>query len=233
MRSVYWHAQKYLPNARNLWSIQNYATIGEWYQDRHSHLSEGWARSIFQGLPPMPRSSRLFAYDGHRQDPTADWLRWNEFTGHLSMVLLKVDRGSMYNSLEVRVPLLDKDVIQTACRVDWRSCLNLQTGEGKIPLRKSLSQHTHHQSVEKKGFSVPMDKWMRGPLRKWFEEKVIGQKGLFGLEFDQKALRRFFNAHIQGQADNSWGMWILLSAALWQEKNDATVESLRRIHRQN
>ena len=78
-----------------------------------------------------------------------------------------------------------------------------------------------------------MDKWMRGPLRKWFEEKVIGQKGLFELEFDQKALRRFFNAHIQGQADNSWGMWILLSAALWQEKNDATVESLRRIHRQN
>ena len=41
-------------------------------------------------------------------------MRWNEFVGHLTMVLLKVDRASMYHSLEVRVPLLDREVIDVA-----------------------------------------------------------------------------------------------------------------------
>lgn len=59
-------------------------------------------------------------------------------TGHLGRVLLKVDRASMYHSLEVRVPMLDREVIAVAARIDWRSCLDVNEQTGKLPLRHAL-----------------------------------------------------------------------------------------------
>lgn len=227
LRKMMWSGWRLRSGNARLWSIQHFRTLGDWYRGHHSHLSEGWARKIFPDLPPWPAGSPLFCYNGSDPDETAHWVRWNEFTGHLSMVLLKVDRASMHNSLEVRVPLLDKEVIQTASRVDWRSCIDLRTGVGKMPLRKSLSRHVARQTEGKKGFSVPMAEWLRGPLRGLLEEKVLRQRGLFGFAFHQPALQAYYKAHLQGSMDNSWGLWILLSAALWQEKHGAAYARIR------
>jgi len=79
------------------------------------------------------------------------------------MILLKVDRASMYHSLEVRVPLLDKEVIEVATRVQWRSCLDMERTIGKLPLRYALARHVRHQTLDKRGFTVPMGAWLRGP----------------------------------------------------------------------
>jgi asparagine synthase (glutamine-hydrolysing) len=174
---------------------------------------------IFPEAPSLPEDFDMFDYAGWQPDRTAQWLRWNEFVGHLTMVLLKVDRASMFNSLEVRVPLLDKDLIDVACRVDWQSCLDLKTGIGKLPLRRSLSRHVRHQATAKRGFSVPMDEWLRGPFRPVFEDVLLTRKEFLGQAYDSNAAREMFQKHLTGQADYAWGLWLLLSLALWENQH--------------
>ena len=62
-------------------------TIGELHRLNHLHGTEGWLQRIFPDLPPWPADFKLFAYDGREVDATAEWLRWNEFTGYLTMIL--------------------------------------------------------------------------------------------------------------------------------------------------
>ncbi len=216
LRSARWGARKVLhvgdaqPNLR-------WPTIGDWYRAKHTRIPESWLGTIFLDLPAWPSDFSLFSYSGAGQDRTAQWLRWNEFVGHLTMVLLKVDRASMYHSLEVRVPLLDREVIDVATRVDWRACLDVQRGVGKLPLRRALARHVPRQTHAKRGFSVPMNAWLRGPLRPVFEDQVLQRRDILGLPVVRDVLRAFYIQHLNGEADHAWGLWLLLSLAMWEE----------------
>jgi len=134
------------------------------------------------------------------------------------MVLLKVDRASMYHSLEVRVPLLDREVIDVAMQVDWSSCLDIKRKLGKLPLRAALARHVSHQTVAKRGFEVPMNAWLRGPLKAIFEETVAGRKELLGMPLNQRQLYDMFEQHITHQHNHARGLWTVLSLALWEER---------------
>lgn len=194
-------------------------TIGHWYRQKHTRIAEPVLTSLFPGAPAWPLSFDLFEYDGWQPDETAHWLRWNEFTTHLSMVLLKVDRASMRNSLEVRVPLLDREVIDVAARVDWRSCLDLQTNTGKLPLRWALKQHITHQTQAKRGFAIPMADWLRGPLHDAIRERLLSRDELLGLEMDKGVLESMVAEHQSGRADMTRSLWLLLSLALWNDRH--------------
>jgi len=146
-------------------------------------------------------------------------MRWNEFSGHLTRVLLKVDRASMFHSLEVRVPLLDREVVELASRIDWRTCIDLDRKLGKLPLRSSLARHVRFQSTAKRGFTVPMSEWMRGPLRPIFEDIVMLRSDIAGLPFDRKALRRLYSKHLARTMDCGWGLWRLLNICLWENRH--------------
>ena len=217
-RSARWGIKKLLRlghGHRNL----RWPSIGDWYRAKHTRIPEVWLQRIFPDLPSWPENFPLFEYSGWEVDRTAQWLRWNEFVGHLTMVLLKVDRASMYHSLEVRVPLLDREVIEVATRVDWRSCLDLERQIGKLPLRYALARHVHHQSQNKRGFTVPMDAWLRGALRSIFEEVVLNRGEILGFPVQRNALQEMFGQHLSEQRDYAWGLWVLLSLALWEEKH--------------
>ncbi len=125
----------------------------------------------------------------------------------------------MYHSLEVRVPLLDKEVVDVAARVDWRSCLDVQRRLGKLPLRHSLARHVRHQTWTKRGFTVPMDVWLKGPLRPVFEEAVIEREEILGLPLNKAAVRAMFDRHLSGQVNYDWVLWMLLSLALWEQRH--------------
>ena len=195
-----------------------YPSIGDWYFNTHTRISTHSLKTIFPGLD-FEATNEMFQFHGYKPDETAQWLRWNEFVTHLTMVLLKVDRASMYHSLEVRVPLLDREVINIACRIDWQSCLDIPAGVGKIPLRHALAKQSKNQTKAKRGFEVPMDAWMRGELRPIFEEYVLAAKDLVGVPLKQDAIRKLFNEHCTGLADRSRGLWLLLSLALWEKKH--------------
>ena len=127
----------------------------------------------------------------------------------------------MYHSLEVRVPLLDKEVVEVASRVDWRSCLDVKRRLGKLPLRHSLARHVRHQTWAKRGFTVPMDSWLRGPLKSVFEEVLLGRQEILGLPLNKAAVREMFERHLSGQANYDWQLWTLLSLVLWAEHHFA------------
>jgi asparagine synthase (glutamine-hydrolysing) len=195
-----------------------YQSIGDWYLAKHARVPEDYVRGIFPDLPEWASNFGLFTFDGYEPAKTAQWLRWNEFVGHLTMVLLKVDRATMYHSLEVRVPLLDREVIDVAVRVDWGSCIDIKRKVGKMPLRAALARHITHQTGIKRGFEVPMNAWLRGPLRGTFEDAVMGRKEILGIPCDRKELRKMFQRHLTGQYNYGRGLWTLLSLALWEER---------------
>jgi asparagine synthase (glutamine-hydrolysing) len=215
-RSGLWAMGRALGNGN---SHLRYREIGENYRAKHTRIHETDLQAIFPEVPEWPVNFDLFQYSGSNSDVTAHWLRWNEFVGHLTMVLLKVDRASMFHSLEVRVPLLDREVIDVACRIDWRSCLDLDRRTGKLPLRRSLAGHVHSQVQAKRGFEVPMNAWLRGPLREIFEESVLQRTELIGLPINQKRLRPMFQRHLSEHTDHARSLWTLLSLALWEQRH--------------
>jgi len=197
---------------------KRYSTLGDWQRATHCRLPEARLMQIFNGMPEWPSEYTVYDYNGNDADEAAQWLRWNEFVGHLTGVLLKVDRASMYNALEVRVPLLDREVIDVAVQVDWRDCFNTATRQGKIPLRESLARHVRFQSPAKKGFEPPMGKWLRTSLRPVMEDTLLKRESLAGVPLNRMALRRLYQEHLNGVRDYGWGLWPLLSLALWETR---------------
>jgi len=225
-----WDLQKLLKVSTGHQDLRWPGSLGDIYRLKHTHQSEGWLKRILPDVPEWPADFSLFTYTGLEPDQTAQWLRWNEFVGYLTMILLKVDRASMHHSLEVRVPLLDKEVIEVATRVDWRSCLDVKRKIGKLPLRYSLARHVRHQTWAKRGFTVPMDVWLRGPLRPVFEEVVLGREDILGLPLNKAAAREMFDRHLSEQANYDWPLWTLLSLALWAERHYAGTRMVASAH---
>ena len=196
-----------------------YPTLGRLFQKKHTLTSEQDLAGIFPSLPELPGEFSLFEFAGTGIDETAQWTRWNEYTLHLARVLMKADRASMHQSLETRLPLLDREVIDVAIRMDWRDCLDLDSRLGKIPLRKVLARSVKHQTQTKKGFTVPMHTWLKGPLQGLLVEKVINQKSLLGQEMNNQVLREQNLQLLAGNHHKASGLWLLLSLALWQDRH--------------
>jgi asparagine synthase (glutamine-hydrolysing) len=106
-----------------------------------------------------------YDYKGTYSSKSLDYLRRNEFYFHLQKILVKVDRMSMANSLEVRVPLLDKEVIQASEKL--RSELGSSHGLLKHVLKQELFKYVPKSLVEtkKKGFTPPLVNWVEKELR--------------------------------------------------------------------
>jgi len=195
----------------------SFADLGAWQRYKHSPLRGNQMDRLFPQMVDWPHTYRSFDFDQHEPDRAAQWLRWNEFTTYLTKVLLKVDRASMHESLEVRVPLLDRAVVETAWQVDWRSCLDVNDGLGKLPLRELLSRHVKQQTSAKRGFEVPMGTWLRGPLKELFMDRVVASEDLLGMPIQQDYLQGLFEQHCSGKQDLAQGLWPLLALTMWSD----------------
>jgi asparagine synthase (glutamine-hydrolysing) len=192
-----------------------YNSFGEWHRAGHSRLPENCLRQVFPRMPEWPDEYGYYHYTGCDSDDAAQWLRQSEFASHLSGILLKVDRASMYSSLEVRVPLLDREVIDVAVQVDWKDCFDPVRRTGKIPLRRILARYVSFQTSAKKGFEPPMGEWLRDSLRPVVEDVLMTRDSLAGVEVDKKALRDLYKSHLE-ERDYGWGLWPLVGLALWE-----------------
>jgi len=134
-------------------------------------------------------------------------------------LLVKVDRATMAASLEARVPYLDPRVVEFAWRLGFAS--KVRGGEGKLPLRRLLYRDVPRDLVDrpKFGFGIPLDSWLRGPLRDWAEalldEKRLRNEGYF----DQRPIRRIWTEHLAGQGAWQYHLWDILMFEEWLEKN--------------
>ncbi len=136
-------------------------------------------------------------------------------------ILVKVDRAAMASSLETRVPMLDQHVFEFARRLplDYK----IRDGKGKWLLRQLLYRHVPREMVDrpKKGFSVPMAAWLRGPLKDWgaalLEPSRMRREGVF----QPDAIWRKWQEHQSGKRDWSTHLWSILMTQAWLEHNAA------------
>lgn len=130
-------------------------------------------------------------------------------------ILTKVDRMSMYNSLEVRVPILDHRFIEFAAAVP--SSLKIREGVSKYIFKKALKGILPEDVLEKKkqGFSIPLEHWLRTDLRAHVEEVVLspaaGDEGFFNMRYVEKMLGEFFG----GDDRHNFKVWELYVFQLW------------------
>jgi asparagine synthase (glutamine-hydrolysing) len=207
------------------------ATVSEWTPRQSSELGvhssefEADLAQAFQAADCVDDASRYMHFDLTRYLP-----------GDL---LTKVDRASMAVSLEAREPFLDHKLaaLAIALPLEWK----LRQGQNKYILRRLLDRHYPAGLFDrpKHGFSAPVGKWLRGPLRGVLEEELAPRRvrefGLLDADAVQRAVSEFLAG---GRSTSTSGMWFLLQLQRWagrwlrsgaQPSVDTTAERLGRV----
>lgn len=122
----------------------------------------------------------------------------------------KVDRASMAHSLEVREPLMDHPLIEWLATLP--SSFKIRGREGKYLLKKSMEPYLPNDVLyrPKMGFSVPLARWFRGPLKERVAESLLGSRLNDTGWFDRKYLQHLVEAHNSGARDYSASIWTVL-----------------------
>ena len=132
--------------------------------------------------------------------------------------LVKSDRAGMSNGLEVRLPLLDHEILEFSWQLP--ESLKIREGVSKWILRQVLYRYVPRNLIDrpKMGFSVPISGWISGDLREWSQNllcrKKLEQQGIF----DAQQVDLTYKQHLCGRADHSHKLWSVLMFQAWHEK---------------
>jgi asparagine synthase (glutamine-hydrolysing) len=207
-------------------------------RDRMTKLSEIFNHqpdeNVYLDLLSHWKNPETIVRDGHEPKTIllnkSQWPAINNFTEtmmYLDMmtylpddILAKVDRASMGVSLETRAPLLDDHrVIEFA----WRLPLSMKVrnGQSKWILRQVLDRHVPKTLIErpKKGFGVPINSWLRGPLKEWaaslLDETLLKKQGYF----NPTPIRQKWSEHLTGENNWQYYIWDILMFQSWLVQN--------------
>ncbi|OAD18664.1 asparagine synthase (glutamine-hydrolyzing) [Candidatus Thiomargarita nelsonii] len=151
-----------------------------------------------------------------------EWMMYLDLVSYLpDDILVKVDRASMGVSLESRVPLLDHRVVEFA----WQLPLSVKIhqNQGKWLLRQVLYRYVPKELIErpKMGFGIPIDNWLRGPLREWAEALLnparLQREGFF----NHVVIQEKWLEHLSGKRNWQYSLWNVLMFQAWLEANES------------
>jgi asparagine synthase (glutamine-hydrolysing) len=195
--------------------------------EMHDRFASHWA-SPQELLRSTALPTALSSSHGHGPQlpsPTEQMMYRDAVTYLPDDILVKVDRATMAVSLEGRIPLLDHRVAEFA----WRLPLSMKVRgkEGKWILRQVLYRYVPRELVDrpKFGFGIPLDSWLRGPLRDWAEslldERRLRNEGFF----NPVPIRRAWQEHISGKRRWEFHLWDVLMFQAWLEHSRQTRDT--------
>ena len=131
-------------------------------------------------------------------------------------LLVKMDIASMAHSLEVRSPMLDHEFMEMAARLPAE--LKLRGSDTKAVLKDAIRDTWIPGSVfdrPKRGFTMPIGPWLRGPLRPLAEDVLLDDSATARGLFEPAGVRALIDDHVNGASDNANAIWSLMQLELW------------------
>ncbi|TAL04628.1 MAG: asparagine synthetase B, partial [Verrucomicrobia bacterium] len=179
---------------------------------RHRIWVSNIAPPLLERLGIQPAS---FASEPATSDPLLDLVqRWDLEVSLAEGLLTKADRASMSAALELRAPFLDEAVMQFAATLPVNE--RVRRFETKSFLKRYALRHLPRDIVfrRKRGLSVPLGRWLRGPLREWAEAALNNPK-LSNAGIRDGAAQELFVEHCAHKADHARALWTLLVLSEW------------------
>ena len=184
------------------------------YEYMRSHWKTG--AGLVRGLGDEPATLLSKPPDWFSESTFEDYMMRADLCTYLpDDILTKVDRASMSCSLEVRVPLLDHRVVEAALGIPLQQ--KTRDGRGKSPLRDILSGYLPDELINrpKMGFAVPIDEWLRGPLREWASDLLTEHRIREDGYIEPSPVLARWRQHQSGE--RNWGghLWDILMFQSW------------------
>jgi len=168
-----------------------------------------------QVSPPQPEGS-------------VEWMMFLDAATYLpDDIMVKVDRASMAVSLESRAPFLDHRVVEYAWGLPTE--MKLRDGQGKWALRRILDRFVPRALTErpKVGFGVPIDQWLRGPLKEWADDLLGADRLSREGYFDPRPIRLAWDEHQSGRRNRQYELWNSLMFQSWLEQETTGATTTR------
>ena len=209
---------------RHINSAVLFPSQGVAHQGLHSRFDTEWLERLFPDLKGVALPEE---YDTYIYPRTSDmnellgYMRRAEFYGMMQKTLRKVDLASMDNSLEVRVSFLKKSFIEASLKID--PSLSYGPGQKKELLKTLLRRKLPAAPIDnrKRGFSVPLGKWMKEELRNQMQDVLLNASANAKWGIHTQTLHDLWIDHLKGGRDYKWPLFTVYSLLQWNATRNA------------
>ena len=202
---------------RKLSEVLNVKTL----DDRYRILTrESAALGILEATsdPYLEDPAKVNAKSWTNDSSVTEYFNYADITQYLpDDILVKVDRASMACGLEIRAPFLDHRVVKFSAKLSWDQKISRR--KTKVILRKSLEKRLPAKLFgrPKKGFALPIERWLRGPLRNWAED-LLSEAALKDAGLAAPVVRKLWEEHHKRRQDHATVLWNVLMYQAWFAK---------------